>query len=227
MPFFNHPDFFANRQLDLENKLILPTTQLYQQIGFQLNVLYRDIRNTLIDAHGAVASAAKQAYDQPLATLNAWYEQTAQTGGVLYANTQAVVLPLYQDWQGKVSVGREKASRYWQAFWDNPEQATVEALAPATRYVTAAAEQSGQQLQLFLQNPEQYLAGALEPITLYLGSFSAAAEARLVSSYYALAELSGLLMAQPSATVQALYRNTLAALLDVYFELVSSLLVMA
>ena len=67
---------------------------------------------------------------------------------------------------------------------------------------------------------------ALAPITGYLSSLSENVEAILVSSYYALADLFSLLMAQPSATFQALYRNALSALLDVYFEVISSLLVM-
>lgn len=224
---FNPPDFFAYRQLDLENKLILPTTQLYKQVSFQLNTLYQAIRNTLIDAHGVVASAAKQVYDQPLPTLSAWYEQAAQTGGVFYAETQAVLMPIYQEWRGKISMGTEKAGQYLQAFWDNPEQVTVETMAPVAQYVTTAAAQSGQQWQQFLENPEQFMAAALAPISNNLSSFTDATEAALISSYYALAELSDLLMAQPSATVQALYHNTLSALLDIYFELVSSLLVMA
>jgi len=36
---FNQPDFFTIRQLDLENKLVLPTTKLYSQVSFQLNAL--------------------------------------------------------------------------------------------------------------------------------------------------------------------------------------------
>ena len=121
---FNQPDFLTIRQLDLENKLVLPTTKLYGQVGFQLKALYQDIHNVLINAHSVVAAAAKQVYEHPVATLTAWYEQAAQTGAVLYAYAQTSVLPVYQDWQFQVNTAKQKTGQYLQAFWDNPEQVT-------------------------------------------------------------------------------------------------------
>lgn len=227
MPIFNQPDFFTIRQLDLENKLVLPTTQLYGQVSFQLKALYHDIRSVLTEAHSVVASAAKQVYEHPVETLTAWYDQAAYTGGTLYAQVQAVVLPIYQDWQVQMNAGKEKSGQYLQAFWDSPEQVTLSTFEPVTRYVTTVAEQSGRYWQMFLDNPEQFMTTALGPVTGYLASLSEDAEAVLISSYYALADLFSLLMAQPSATLQALYRNTLSALLDVYFDVISSLLVIA
>jgi hypothetical protein len=80
---------------------------------------------------------------------------------------------------------------------------------------------------MFMDNPEQFMLSALAPITDYMTSHSADAEAILISSYYALADFFSLLMAQPSATLQALSHNALSALLDVYFDVISSLLVIA
>jgi len=227
MPLFNHPDFFTHRELDLENKLILPTAKLYNQAVFQLNALYQDIRSVLIDTHSVIAAAAKQVYAHPVETLTAWYDQSVQTGTVLYAQAQATALPVYQGWQVKFNVGREKAGQYLQAFWDNPEQAAATAFEPVSRYATGAAEKSTLYWQAFSDNPEQFMASAFAPVSHYLASLTEEAEALLLGSYYALVDLSGLLMAQPSATFQALYRNTLSALLDVYFDVISSLLVIA
>ncbi|MCK9397811.1 MAG: hypothetical protein M0Q44_19750 [Methylobacter sp.] len=227
MPTFNQPDFFTIRQLDLENKLILPTTQLYGQVSFQLNSLHQDIRSALIDAHGVVAAAAKRVYEHPVETLTAWYDQAAYTGTAFYAQAQTAVLPVYQNWQAKVSTGKEKTGQYLQAFWDNPEQVTLAAFEPVTRYVATASEQSERYWQMFMDNPEQFMLTALAPITDYMTSHSADAEAILISSYYALADFFRLLMAQPSATLQALSHNALSALLDVYFDVISSLLVIA
>ena len=224
---FNQSDFLTIRQLDLENKLILPTTKLYGQVSFQLKALYQDIHDVLINAHSVVATAAKQVYDHPVATLTAWYEQAAQTGTALYVQVQATVLPMYQDWQVQVNTSKEEAGQYLQAFWANPEQVTVATFEPVTRYVAAVTEQSERHWQLFLDSPEQFMAGILAPVTDYLTTLNAVAEAALVSSYYALAELFNILMAQPVAALQALYRNSLSALLDVYFDVISSLLVMA
>ena len=80
--------------------------------------------------------------------------------------------------------------------------------------------------QLFMDSPEQFMMDALASITGYRGELGENAEAVLISSYYALADLFGLLLAQPASTLQAMYRKTLSALLDVYFEVISSLMVM-
>ena len=80
---FNQPDFLTIRQLDLENKLILPTTKLYSQISFKLNALSQDIHSALLDVHSVVANAAKQVYEHPVETLTAWYEQAVYTGAAI------------------------------------------------------------------------------------------------------------------------------------------------
>ena len=224
---FNQSEFFAIRQLDLDNKLILPTTKLYSQVSFQLNALYQDIHSALISAHSAVATAAKQVYEHPVETLTAWYEQAVHSGTALYAQVQNSVLPVYQDWQLKVNMGKGKTGQYLQAFWDNPEQVTLAAIEPVTRYASAVTEQSERYWQLFMENPEQFMVTALAPVTVSLASFGEQAEAVLISKYYALTDVFNLLLAQPAATLQASYRNALAALLDVYFDVISSLLVMA
>ncbi len=223
---FNQSDFFTIRQLDLENKLILPTTKLYGQVSFQFNALYQDIRRVLIDVHSAIATTAKQVYEHPVATLTAWYEQAAYTSTALYTQVQTATSPIYQDWQIKVNAGKEKTGQYLQAFWDNPEQVTLATFEPVTRYVTAVTERSDRYWQLFMDNPEQFMSNSLAPVTHYLASLSDNAEAFLISNYYTLTHLFSLLMTQPSSTLQALYRNTLSALLDAYFDIISSLLVM-
>lgn len=223
---FNDPDFFTLRQLDIENKIILPTTELVSQVNFQLKALYQDIRSVLLDAHQVVAITAKRIYDHPVETMTAWYEQGANAATVLYAQAQTVVKPVYQNWQVQVNTSKENTTQYLRAFLDNPEQVTVATLEPVTRYVTAVTEKSGEYWQMFIANPEQFMVTALAPVTAYLSTLTHDAEAVLLSSYYALADLSSLLLAQPSLTVQVLYHNTLSALLDVYFDIISSLLVM-
>ena len=224
---FNQPDFLTIRQLDLENKLILPTTKLYSQVSFKLNALSQDIHSALLDVHSVVANAARQVYEHPVETLTAWYEKAVYTGAAIYAQGQTSVLQVYQGWQVKVNLAKEKTGQYLLAFWDNPEQVASATFEPVTRYVTAITEQSERSWQLFMENPEQFMMTALAPITGYLSSLGENAEAVLVSSYYALADFFSVLMVQPLVTFQALYRNALSALLDVYFEVISSLMVMA
>lgn len=222
----NQPDFLSLRQLDLENKLILPSTQLYKQACFKLNVLYENIRNFLIDAHSTIAAAAKQVYDDPIPTLTAWYEQAASTTTLLYAQAQTTLLPVYQSWQVKVNVSKARTGQYLQAFWENPEQVTLATLEPIKVYLSSVGQQSERYWQSFIQSPEQFLTNALAPINNYLGGLGEHAEAILISNYYALVNVFNMLMAQPAAALQALYNKSLSALLDVYFDVVSSLMTM-
>jgi hypothetical protein len=225
MSFFNQPDFFTIRELDVENKLILPTKTLYNQTTFQLNSLYQDISSALINAHDIVAIHTKQLYLNPTKTLSVWYDQATAMSTAYYTQAQAVVLPVYENWQAKLNTSKEKVIQNFQVFWDNPEQVTVATFQLLTQYVTNATEQSSQYLKLFMDNPEQFLSSAFAPVTYYLSSLSDDAEAILISSYYALADLSKLLLEQPSATIQSIYHNALSALLDTYFDIISSLLV--
>ena len=56
----NQQDFLTLNQLDLDNKLILPTQKLLNQVNLQLNRLYQDIRSALIDAHSSVATTDRK-----------------------------------------------------------------------------------------------------------------------------------------------------------------------
>ncbi|MFA5984366.1 MAG: hypothetical protein WC782_10155 [Methylococcaceae bacterium] len=194
------PNLLIFRQLELDNKLILPTQKLLNQVSFQLNSLYQDIRNSLIDTHSFIAAAAKQVYAQPIPTLTAWYEQATHSSQLLYAQVQGMVLPIYQDWQVKLSASKQQAGQYWHAFWDNPEQVTVAAFEPISRYLMTVADQSGRTWQAFMENPELCISSAFAPITAYLSSLSDGVETLLISRYYALMNFFSLLMTQPSVT---------------------------
>lgn len=227
MPIFNAPDFFTIRQLDLENKLYLPTSKLYSQVRFQLNDMYQDIHNVLIDAHNVVASSAKQVYEHPLETMTAWYEQAGNSSAALYDQIRETVLPVYQNWHVKIITGKEHTLQHLKAFWNDPEQTTRAALEPVTRTIASASELAEKNLQLFLDNPEQFMVSATAPVTTYLASLTESSKVVLLDAYDALTELFSLLASQPSATLQALYHNALSSLLDVYYDVISSFLVMA
>jgi hypothetical protein len=227
MPIINEQDFFSIQQLDLENKLFSPTAKLFSQVRFQLNTLSQDIQNTLIEAHSVVASSARQVYDQPIPTMAAWYEQAKSGGAALLNEAQTNVLPVYQDMLAKWSTGKAHAIQHFQNFWEHPEQTTLTALEPVIRHATAASTQAGQTIRLFLDNPEQFTAAALAPVSSYLTSFTENSKVVLINTYYALTDLFNLLTAQPLTTLQAMYHNTLSALLDVYFNVISSFLAMA
>ncbi|MGR9085830.1 MAG: hypothetical protein ACU841_02005 [Gammaproteobacteria bacterium] len=224
MPVFNASDFLNVQQLDLENKLYLPTAKLYSQVRFQLNALYRDVADALRDVRSVVESTAREIFDRPLETMTAWYEQAGNRGADLYSQTWDSVVPVYQNWHARIVTGKEHTLQHLKSFWNNPEQTIRAALEPVNRAVASASELAEKNLQLFLDNPEQYAASAMAPVIDYLSTMTENSKAVLINSYSALVELLGMLIAQPSATLEAVYTNVLSALLDVYYAVISSLL---
>lgn len=282
MPILNESDLFTVRQLDIENKLILPTSRLYDRISFKFNALCQDIHNALINAYGSAAANARRIYEHPLETVTSWYqhaadksaafydqvnlqmntlyrdvsntaaevqssvaaiakriyehpgetaaalyEQAGNKSTALYTEIQAEVQPVYQHWQVNISTAKDKTVQSLQAFLDHPQEATLEVLKPVTSNAAAASEQAERYLQLFMDNPEQFLVSAVAPAANYLSLQTESAKTALINTYYALGDMFGLLASQPTAALHAMYTKALSALLDVYFDVISSLLVTA
>lgn len=197
MSIFKDPDFFDLKPLDLENKVFLPTRELYSSLSLQLNELYRQIKTVLLDWHAEVAVAAKQFYAHPLETGSQWYAQAVDYGAQMYAQVNEVYFPkvesMYEQTIAEATQLGRQAGEFWQAFYDHP-QATVAAL--------------------------------VEPVTNYTNQALDVAEVYFVSVYSAILELFDLMLEQPTETLEAVYQNVLAGLLDVYFQMISSLLAM-
>ncbi len=196
MIFFDNQNFQFPQDLDLENKLFLPTSKLYTQLNVQLQMLYQDIRTALIDSHALMASSAKRLYEQPGPTLAAWYDQTAGRAAELHAQINEELLPKAQASYQQLVVDVADAGRETQLY-----------------------------LQNFMANPEAAAAAAIQPVTAYLAAATEATEAALVSGYYALGSLLGQLMKQPAETLEASIHYLLSELLELYFRAVSSLLI--
>lgn len=226
----NQLDFLVIKELDIENKLLVPTVELYAHLNLQFKVLYHDIRQALVDSHALLASAAKQFYVQPMETAMVWYTKTLELSETVQATIQMDLLPkvqmLYQGWELKL-VGRPGAiGQSLQAFWDNPGDVTIATLDSVGQYALTLTGPTERALQALVDNPEQFMASILTPASEYLRWFGDELEALLISTYYLLLDLANLLMAQPSATVQALYSQTLSVLLETYSTAISALLAM-
>jgi hypothetical protein len=81
-------------------------------------------------------------------------------------------------------------------------------------------------LQFLLDDPGRYLVASLSPATAYLASVADNAKITLTASYATLPDVFTVLKDQFSMALKALYHNTLSALLDVYSDAISSMLVM-
>lgn len=184
-------------EIDLDNKLILPTLRLYDRIGDRLNILYREISELLIEIHGHAATLARQFYDHPLASLNAWYEQ----GAIVVTDVQTRIdhewLPnaeaLYRHWQARAAQDVDAVGEYWRYFQQQPEQCVRDALATMTHDLDSVVDGIG---------------------------------AMLIQQYYVLTELWVLIANQPVTLMQSALGHALSKLLDVYCDAISSILIM-
>lgn len=192
MSFFSNPDFFAIKQVDLESKLIQPTSQLYNQTCEQLKTFYNSTINALLDTHEQMAVSAKQVYEQPTQTLTEWYGVLQQNGNEAMTLVKNELLPKmdsYYQHSVTLSVNAgEKMKMYWQHVENNPKQVTDSLFSVANNLVSQLKVLTNQSMESLL-------------------------------------DLGNLLVVQPVETVQALYRNSLSAVVDTYFDLVSTLLI--
>ena len=195
MTFSITRDFLNRQQLDLDSKLIQPSQQVVAQLNAQIRALYIDIREQLLAFHADIAAAAKQVYEQPLPTMSAWYDQAVKSSQEFYALFQNEMVP-------SVTV------TYQQVVAD----------------VTDAGLQAIQYGNTFWQDPEAQVTALYEQLSTLLNSGLNVTEATLANLYDAMGDLLGLLLEQPGNTVQALYYNTMSALLDLYFSIVTTLL---
>lgn len=206
MSIFNNPDFLTLKPLDLENKLFLPTSKLYDQTVWQLNRLYQEIKEALVQFHGSISVEAERFYDHPVDTATAWYEQALGYGANIYAAVSEEIFPkveaTYQHVIADVAEFGKQGGEFWRTFYDNPEAVTVSVI-----------ESVATQFNVMVDTSEVFIDSSLESM-----------EAYLVGCYSTVADLLNLLLEQPGTTLMALYQNTLSALLDSYFELVSMLL---
>jgi hypothetical protein len=207
MAMFEDLSFKVISSVEVDSKFVQPTLMLYEQIGFKLNVLYHDIRAVLQNSHEYLAEMGKALYEHPVETLSAWSDQLMYGATDLYTRIESDFVPeavaVYQHWQSRLLAGADTASQYWQRFYDDPEQATMAAIEPVSRYLISAADQSEQYWQMFTES----------------------AEAGLIGGYYILSEWLRFLIDQPDTALTAMYTNALSILLNIYYDAISALLI--
>lgn len=196
MSIFKDPDFFDLKPLDLEHKVFLPTRELYSSLSLQLNELCQQIKTVLLDWHAEVAVSAKQFYAHPVETGSQWYAQAIDYGTQMYAQVNEVYFPKVESMYEQTIVAATQLGRQAGEFW-----------------------------QAFYDHPQATVAALVEPVTNYTNQAIDVAEVYFVSVYSAILDLFELMLEQPTETLEAIYQNVLAELLDVYFQMISSLLV--
>jgi len=210
-------DFLNIKQLDIESKLIEPTSRLVAQLNAQLSSLYVETEAKLRDLHTEIATLSKQAYEQPVETFTALYDQSIEECNEVYVLFREDVLPkaeiACQQLAAKISDVGDKTLAFGQALLDDPQTTVAKSVDKISVSFNTGLDASQ---------------AIIDTINVQLATWSSMAlqitEENALSLYYAAGAILKLLLEQPWETVQALFYNTLSSLLDVYFQAVSSLI---
>jgi len=188
------------RGLDYETKVSIPTQQLFQQLKAQANTLFENTKQSAIELHDQVAESSLALYEHPVETATRWQNFTVERSNQLYANVSNEIIPTvqtrYQDLIFSISDYGTRSRQALQPLLDNPEQVTLQAFTKLNHEVDILVSQ------------------VTTISTASLAQLSEQAE-KIIS----------LLLKQPIQAMEAFYYNSLTALLNGYFEIVSSLLV--
>lgn len=210
-------DFLNIKQLDIESKLIEPTSRLVGQLNAQLSSLYVETESKLRELHIEIAALSKQAYEQPVETFTALYDQSIEECNEVYVLFREEVLPkaevVCQQIAAKVSDAGDKTLAFGQALLDDP-QATI----------ASSVDKISVSFNTGLDASQAIIDTISAQLTAWSSMAMQVTEENALSLYYAAGEILKLLLEQPWETVQALFYNTLSSLLDVYFQAVSSLI---
>ena len=184
--------------LEFETKVVAPTQQLLHQVYAQLGSLYLQLREALIDFHSVIAIASKQLYDQPIETTKLWYSQLSEKSSELQARLVEQVIPEAQE---------------------NYDQIVAR--------ISDFGSKSNMVFQKMVDNPEEITAQTIESLNVFVSETVDITAEQLTELKSRSADLIALLLEKPAATLDSLYTDLLNAMLNTYFELVSSLLVTA
>jgi hypothetical protein len=174
---------------DLENKLVMPTSKLVAQVKEQLQDGYQDTLNSLTDVGNVMAGTTKQLFVNPVETITNWSEQVSAGSHEWVAQTQNTFLPLYQHWQVQFGTGKAKTAEALQAFWDHPQQAMLETLAPVTQIAGKVYVILERDFQFLLDNPSQYFVATFTPAATFVSSAADSTKITLITSYSNLMDI--------------------------------------
>lgn len=186
--------------MNYEAKIITPTQQLYQELSLQAGELFEQIKISAIELHQQVAESGIELYNHPTETATRWQAQASAKADEAYAVFNSEIVPVVKaDYQQLINNVTDLGSRTQTAlqfFIDNPEKVTVEAFSSFNHALIAILDKS-----------ISISAEMLNIIT---------AQANKIIS---------LLVEHPIETMENLYYESLATLLNGYYDIVSTMLV--
>ncbi len=209
-------DFLTIRQLDVETKLIEPTSRLITQVNSQISTLIKDTESLVREWHSDIANFSIQAYEQPSETFQVVYDKSVQEWHDAYAIIHEQLWPKAEQIVIKINELSQQTQLLGQSLMNDPKTVLSSSIDQfSTRFIHG------------LETSQILLNSINEQLTNWSSSLMALTEAKALSLYYACGEILKLLLNQPLETVQAIFYNTVASLLDIYFHVISSLFSMA
>lgn len=202
-------------QFDLENKLFLPSKQLYGALETKISALYQAIREILIEFHNTIAVYAQQLYEYPTETMTAWYGQTASKSIELSTTINNEIIPelnmfyesnmqkmqaTNQEWSGYIRASAIKTSDFCVAFYENPLEMSEKTYDYFLEAVGQLSTMGGEWVQQF----------KVAVIAIYQSSLAAL----------------DLFFDAPLATAEAMYYQAVSGILNLYYALVANALEM-
>lgn len=200
-------------QFDLENKLYLPSKQLYGALETKISALYQAIREVLIDFHNTIAVYGQQLYDHPTETMSAWYGQAVSKSTQLSTTINHEIIPelnmfyessmqkmqaTNQEWSGYIRDSAIKTSDFCVEFYENPLEMTEKTYDYFLEFSGQLSAVGGEWYQQFKVAVTSIYQSSLAAIDLFFDA--------------------------PQATAEAMYFQVVSGILDLYYALVSSAL---
>ena len=75
MPYFANTEFFTNKPIDIQSKIINPSLHLYQQTSEKIQTFYVDSINNLLEFHNKLSIFSKDVYSSPITDIfNNFYD---------------------------------------------------------------------------------------------------------------------------------------------------------
>lgn len=202
MSIFDNPDFLSIQPLDFENKLYQPTALLYEYLKQQATTAYQGTRGVVIDVHNAISHEAQLVYEHPVDTFSSWYQLAIEHGTATYQEILPKIGTYYLNVESHLTDLGAQSKAFWTAFHANPEAVAVSLIEPLLKQSGALMTRSQHSANVLAEQIETYL----------------------LSVYSNLTQVFDLLLQQPVNTINAVFQNSLAALLDMYAQTISSLL---
>lgn len=210
MPNFQPKSIPDTLDLDLENKLVNPSLELYQSLKLFSTELYQDTRETLINTHNKVSELGTQFYNHPVETTTELYGQAANLGSETLASIDRQLIPEIISFYNTGTRELTILGAEWSDSFKRINGQTIEFCKTFYSHPTET-------LNLIYSDLQKGM-GSLTDYTVEIFNQAAAAVA---FTYQSLIAALNMFIDKPKAVAQVFYYDVISGLLDLYVQLIN------